>query len=88
MHKLLRSKYIRCIFAYQFYLTHLNYSTMKKINAGYYKGIYKGIEFEIIKLQYIKENLWYWKIGDKDVEDHYTTKYVAILAVKEYIDEI
>jgi hypothetical protein len=31
---------------------------------------------------------WYWKIGNVGGEDWYNFKRTAVLAVKEYIDEL
>ncbi len=59
---------------------------MKRISAGYYEGEYKGVSFVVIKWPDI--NTWYWKCGKDGGDDVYTKKSIAILAVKEFIDEL
>ena len=58
----------------------------KKIAAGYYEGIYKGISFTISKVD-INEVAWYWQIGNAPANDWFSSKKIAIDALKEYIDE-
>ena len=58
----------------------------KKIAAGYYEGTYKGISFSISKVD-ITEVAWYWQIGNAPANDWFSSKKIAIDALKEYIDE-
>ena len=62
---------------------------LKRINAGYYTGEYKGVKFEIHKAEDVGsfKNRWYWKIGNRGGEDHFPKKWIAIEAVKEWVDE-
>lgn len=63
---------------------------MKRISAGYYEGEYKGVCFEIIKVDQINvatKNQWFWKIGSKGGEDWFSKKSIAVEAVKESINE-
>ena len=61
-----------------------------KIVSGFYKGSYNGINFSIVKAESgfntKNESIWYWQIGNK-VYDTYSSKTIAIQAVKEYIEE-
>ena len=57
----------------------------KKITSGYYQGIYNGIEFTICKVE-SNESIWYWQIGNRSVEDQYSSKKVAILAAIDWIE--
>jgi hypothetical protein len=59
---------------------------MKKLNAGYYQGIYKDKIFTIIKIE--DQNQWYWLCGNDGGEDWYSCKKFALIGVKEYIDEL
>lgn len=62
---------------------------LKKINQGYYTGIYKGVKFEILKVDQINastRNQWYWMIGNDGGDDYFPTKSMAIEAVKHRID--
>lgn len=63
-----------------------NKEKIQKINQGNYKGVYKGIQFEIRKIGEIKENAWYWLINNKGGNDWYPSKQIAINAVKDWID--
>lgn len=60
-----------------------------KIASGCYKGRYKYIDFTIIKVDSLPKNqiAWYWQIDNKKVNDWYSSKFKAIQALKEYIDE-
>ena len=62
----------------------------KRLNSGYYKGCYNGINFSIVKTEtdlYRKnDSVWYWQIGNK-VYDLYTTKKQALEAVQNFITE-
>jgi hypothetical protein len=62
---------------------------MKKLYSGYYKGHYKGIDFNIIKVEEINnqtKNKWFWLIGDDGGQDWFNSKRIAIEAVKDYIN--
>lgn len=60
-----------------------------KIAPGYYRGVYRGIEFFISKVKELptSEIAWYWQINDGPVDDWHGSKSIAIKAVKSYIDE-
>lgn len=60
-----------------------------KIANGCYKGRYKNIDFTIIKVDDLPKNkiAWYYQIGNNKVNDWYSSKFIAIQALKEYIDE-
>ncbi len=61
----------------------------KKIASGFYEGNYKGISYTISKvIELPNENAWYWQIANNNVNDWYSSKKIAIEAVKSYIDEI
>jgi hypothetical protein len=61
----------------------------KKIAAGYYEGRYNSVDFTIQKVSDLpnSEIAWCWQIGNEKVHDWYTSKFIAIQAVKSYIDE-
>ena len=61
----------------------------KKLASGYYEGNYKSIDFTIKKVSDLPNNeiTWYWQIGNQKVNDWFGSKSIAILAVKEYIDQ-
>jgi|GEM_PF-3092022 hypothetical protein len=61
----------------------------QRIASGYYKGIYKNIEFIVQKVYDLpnSEIAWYWQIGNKTVNDWQSSKFSSIQAVKSYIDE-
>lgn len=64
---------------------------MKRITSGLYEGEYKGVKFEVIKVETLDtstKNQWYWKVGSTGGDDWFNSKKVAIEAVKEYINDI
>lgn len=59
-----------------------------KVGAGYYKGIFDGVEFEIIKIDHIDSNTknkWYWKCNGVGGYDWFSSKSIAIEAVTDWI---
>lgn len=62
--------------------------TTKKISAGYYQCKYKNIDFTINKVFDLPNSqiAWYFQIGNNKVHDWQGTKFIAIQAAKEYID--
>jgi hypothetical protein len=58
---------------------------LKKISAGFYRGVYKGVEYEIINIP--EQKVWYWLVGDEGGDDWYNYKKTAIAEVKSFIDD-
>lgn len=61
-----------------------------KIVSGYYQGNYKAINFTIKKVDDLPNNQisWYFQIENENVHDWHGSKYIAIQAAKEYIDQL
>ena len=63
---------------------------MKKMSPGYYKGKYKGVEFEVVKVMEVDastRNKWYWLIGKEGGDDWYSKKEIAKYYAMQWIEE-
>jgi hypothetical protein len=63
---------------------------MKKMSPGYYKGKYKGVEFEVVKVMEVDastRNKWYWLVGKEGGDDWYSKKEIAKYYAMQWIEE-
>ena len=63
---------------------------MKKAAPGYYKGEYKGVEFEVVKVMEVDastRNQWYWMVGNEGGDDWYSKKEIAKYYAEQFIED-
>lgn len=63
----------------------------KKIAPGYYQGEYRGVKYNVSKVEEIgpdTRNQWFWEIGNVGGDDWFSGKAKALEAVKSYIDDL